>query len=97
MRKPNKYNTKSGTILQGNTERYFTFDEIDEDTNLDFALTNPMSDFTNVIVAELDIPIFVNDIVIINGHQSTVESYKRKPVRNKRRNATVYEYTLVLK
>jgi hypothetical protein len=35
--------------------------------------------------------------VIINGHQSTVESYKRKPVRNKRRNATVYEYTLVLK
>lgn len=97
MRKPNKYNTKTGLIIQGSTERYFTFDEVDEDTNLDFALTNPTSDFTNVIVTELDYPIYVNDLVVINGHQSTVESYKRKPVRNKRRNPTVYEYTLVLK
>lgn len=97
MRRPNKYNTKSGTIIQGNTERYFTYDEIDETANLDFVMTNPTNDYTNIIITELDIPLYNNDKFVINDELMTLQEYKRKPIRNKRRGATVYEYTIVLK
>ena len=98
MRRPNAYNTRSGVLLQGTSEYYFTYDEAEEKQDLDFVITNPTNDFTNVILAELDVQVNVNDRVrLYDNTLVTVIGYSRKPIRNRRRANVVYEYRLVLK
>jgi len=98
MRKPNAYNQRSGVLLQGTSEYHFTYDEAEEQQDMDFVMVSPTNDFTNIINTELDIDININDKIILDGGRlTTVLSYTRKPVRMKRRGSIVYEYRLVLK
>lgn len=91
----------NGYILREGQTLYFTFDEIEERSNIDFTLKNPTDDYSNMIETEVDFEIRNNDkfqsSFINSGNPLTVEGYSRKPIRNKRRGKTVYHYTIGLK